>query len=112
MAKKTGVTVKEFDYGMSNAFTGAEGWAEGQEPIYLKGLLDTGAEFIIVLDKAGGCLMCCTEEEINDEGGYQLSFQLPTKEAAYAFAYGMQHQLKGMRITLPMLLAFGFQEQE
>jgi hypothetical protein len=104
--------IRKFNESDWNAFAGAESWTDGN-PLFLEGKFTDNTEFVIVLDKNGGCLMV-EDNPINDEGGYQLTFKLATQEAGLTFAGGLRLRLMTkIKTTLQYLLNTGlFQEQE
>jgi len=84
--------MREFTRHDWDAFCGAEAWrtpaGEGSLPLITSGTLEDGKEYVLVLDRTGGCLMI-EDEEQSDYGGWQLLMPFPTQRAAIAFGKGL-----------------------
>ena len=87
-----------------DAFAGSTCWADQSEPLFGKGLLGNGKEFVLVIDPTSCCLLI-EDDPVNDFGGYILEVSFPTQAAAQAFARGI-----GEPKTLTDFLALGFRE--
>ena len=87
-----------------DAFTGSARWADQSEPLFGKGKLESGKEFVLAIDSTSGCLLI-EDDPVNDFGGYILEVSFPTQAAARAFAHGI-----GEPKTLTDFLALGFRE--
>lgn len=66
-----------------DAFAGAEGWSDAA-PLFAEGRFEDGMEYVLVLDKNGGCLVA--DDEQAQYGGYALEREFATVAEAHAFA--------------------------
>jgi hypothetical protein len=76
--------MREFTKSDWHGFTGAEPW-ENAQPLIAEGRLEDGMDWVLVLDRNGGCLICDDDQAQN--GGYALSARsFHSVEAARLFA--------------------------
>lgn len=77
------------------SFSGATEWDDKKAPLFAKGNLADGREYVMVLDATGGCLLIEHEDDVNDAGGRVLECAFPTQAAAWAFARGIAEPCDG-----------------
>lgn len=87
-----------------DAFAGSTRWADQSEPLFGKGKLESGKEFVLAIDPTSCCLLI-EDDPVNEFGGYILEVSFPTQAAALAFLRGI-----GEPKTLADFLALGFRE--
>jgi hypothetical protein len=66
-----------------DAFAGADGWPNAA-PLFGEGRFEDGTDYVLVLDKNGGCLVA--DDEQAQFGGYTLVREFATSAEAHAFA--------------------------
>lgn len=77
------VKMRPFEKHDWDAFAGAEGWSNAA-PLFGEGKFEDGMDYVLVLDKNGGCFVADDEQAVN--GGYALVREFAAPEEAHAFA--------------------------